>query len=499
MLMTTDPGDLVFDPTCGSGTTAFVAEKRGRRWITCDTSRVALALARQRLMTATFDYYRLADPLNGVGGGFIYKTVPKVSAAILAYDLPPEVTTLYDRPNRDSSKHRVTGPFTVEAVPAPTVLPLSEAIEAKHTNAYPVPSTQYPVPSTQYPVPSTQYPVPSTQYPVPSTQYPVPSTQYPVPSTQYPVPSTQRDRPDNSIARQGETVRQAEWRDEFLQTGILGVGGRRITLARLEPLPSAWLHAEGETVPDAAGGVSRRVAVSFGPQHAPLEQIQVERALEAARELIPRPKLLVFAAFQFDPEAAKDIAETRWPGVTLLRAQMNADLLTGDLKKKRSSNESFFLVGQPELDVEQVSGGRFRVKVLGDYFDTVQGKVTSGGPEKIAVWLLDPDYDGRSSSLARSSSRWTGKREAGPSWPRAYEPRSTSPTSRPIAVRSRFLSKPGTTGGPQSRLWTIEGWRAFASFLWTPQSEPHKTHRQRHSAGPLPLGRYRTPDSQLPL
>jgi hypothetical protein len=76
ILMTTDPGDLVFDPTCGSGTTAFVAEQWGRRWITCDTSRVALTLARQRLMTSVFDYYELAHPKEGVGSGFRYNTVP---------------------------------------------------------------------------------------------------------------------------------------------------------------------------------------------------------------------------------------------------------------------------------------------------------------------------------------------------------------------------------------------------------------------------------------
>ena len=74
--MTTDPGDLVFDPTCGSGTTAYVAEQWGRRWITCDTSRVALTLARQRLMTAVFPYYKLGDEKMGIKGGFIYEEVP---------------------------------------------------------------------------------------------------------------------------------------------------------------------------------------------------------------------------------------------------------------------------------------------------------------------------------------------------------------------------------------------------------------------------------------
>ena len=130
ILMTTDPGDICVDTTCGSGTTAVVAEQWGRRWITCDTSRVALTLTRQRLMTANFDYYELAQSSEGVGSGFKYQTVPKVSAAILAYDEPPQVTTLYDQPLKDTGKTRVTGPFTMEAVPAPAVLPLADPLES---------------------------------------------------------------------------------------------------------------------------------------------------------------------------------------------------------------------------------------------------------------------------------------------------------------------------------------------------------------------------------
>src|SRR5207249_10810123 len=148
MLMTTDPGDLVLDPTCGSGTTAFIAEQWGRRWITCDTSRVAITLAKQRLMAADFDYYELAHPQEGVGSGFRYKTVPHVTLKSIANN--PEIRegmtreqigaaiaryadqeTLYDQPFIDKSRVRVTGPFTVEAVPAATVKSLDE-IEIGH-------------------------------------------------------------------------------------------------------------------------------------------------------------------------------------------------------------------------------------------------------------------------------------------------------------------------------------------------------------------------------
>ena len=145
--MTTDPGDLVFDPTCGSGTTAFVAEQWGRRWITCDTSRVAVTLAKQRLMIANFDYYALAHPNEGVGSGFQYKTVPHITLgsitnnpdikegmrrdqidAAIARHAPQE--TLYDQPLRDTKKARVTGPFTVEAVPAPVVKTVDEVVDS---------------------------------------------------------------------------------------------------------------------------------------------------------------------------------------------------------------------------------------------------------------------------------------------------------------------------------------------------------------------------------
>lgn len=124
--MTTDPGDLVLDITCGSGTTAYVAENWGRRWLTCDTSRVALTLAKQRLMTAVFNYYELAYSNEGVGSGFKYKTVPHITLKSIANNEPPGQETLYDQPFIDNKRQRVTGPFTVEAVPAPVARSLDE-------------------------------------------------------------------------------------------------------------------------------------------------------------------------------------------------------------------------------------------------------------------------------------------------------------------------------------------------------------------------------------
>ena len=124
-------GDLVLDPTCGSGTTAYVAEQWGRRWITCDTSRVPLALARQRLLTATFPYYELKDHQSGPSGGFVYKRrqsrkgeevgglVPHITLKSIANDEPPAMEVLVDRPEINDSVIRVSGPFVVEASIAP--------------------------------------------------------------------------------------------------------------------------------------------------------------------------------------------------------------------------------------------------------------------------------------------------------------------------------------------------------------------------------------------
>ncbi|MGI9114609.1 MAG: site-specific DNA-methyltransferase [Chthoniobacterales bacterium] len=397
MLMTTDPGDLVMDVTCGSGTSAVVAEQWGRRWITCDTSRVAVTLAKQRLMTSVFDYYELAHPEEGVGSGFRYKTVPHVTLKSIANNEPPAQETLYDQPQVDRTKTRVTGPFTVEAVPAPMVKGLDEI---------------------------------GPMGPIGQIA-------------------------DDSVARSGETLRQSEWRDELMRAGIRGKNGQMITFSRVEPFPGTrWLHADAETKPNESGAphvkeggsgspstmskygaegalasASRpevaihpeRVVISFGPEYAPLEQKQVELAIEEARSLVPKPKIIVFAAFQFDPEAAKDIDETNWPGFTFLKVQMNADLLTEDLKKKRVSNESFWLIGQPDVsvarDVTDTTHGTYRVRVGGfDYYNTKTGQIESGSAEKIAMWMLDTNYDGRSLFPRQVFFPMAGEKEGGRSW-----------------------------------------------------------------------------------
>lgn len=374
VLMTTDPGDLVFDPTCGSGTTAYVAEQWGRRWITCDTSRVAITLAKQRLMAAEFDYYELAHPEEGVGSGFSYKTVPHVTLKSIATN--PEIhegmsreqidfaiaryaeqETLYDQPYPDNKRVRVTGPFTVEAVPAPTV----QSLEDLDGGAVAAAKAQQALSDFRH----------------------------------APTPLL-----DGSVARKGPTLRHSEWRDELLKTGLRGKGGHHIDFSRVEPLAGTrWLHADAET----KGVKPERVVFSFGPEYSLLDRNQVELAWEEARTLSPRPAIIVFAAFEFDPDAAREIDSLTKDktGMTFLTAQMNADLLTEDLKKKRASNQSFWLVGRPDVEVREIRKGehkgKWEAEVRGfDYYNTRTGTIESGDTSKIAMWLLDTDYDGRS-------------------------------------------------------------------------------------------------------
>ena len=325
MLMTTDPDDLVLDITCGSGTTAYVAEQWGRRWITCDTSRIAIELAKERLMTATYDYYKLAHPEQGISSGFVYKTVPHITLKSIANNEPPAEETLYDQPEVDKKRVRVSGPFTVESLPAPVVKPIDDVGE-----------------------------------------------------------------PD---VAETLTTKQEEWRGELLSTGILGKNGNRLDFSRVEPLTGAkYFQAVGETKEAAP----KRAIVCFGSETKVMDVRYIDAALEEAGNMYPKPGYIIFAAFQFGPEAGQLVDNAMLPGVTVLKVQMNTDLMTEDLKKKRSSSQSFWLVGQPDVELihDKRTKDRYRVRVHGfDYYDVKTGKVKSGTDSNIAMWMLDTNYD----------------------------------------------------------------------------------------------------------
>ncbi|MBQ6665040.1 MAG: site-specific DNA-methyltransferase, partial [Synergistaceae bacterium] len=322
ILMTSDPSDLVLDITCGSGTTAYCAEKWGRRWITCDTSRVAIAIARQRLMTATFDSYKLADPQKGISSGFVYKSVPHITLKSIANNEPPAREILYDQPEIDAGKVRVSGAFTVESLPAPSVMSLEEAAA---------------------------------------------------------LDPDEKDRQDGFMS-------------QLMATGIRGKGGERIRFSRHEKISGTrWLHSEAWT--DEAE--PRRALVCFADSSTLMDSRRISFALDEAGKQIPKPSMVIFCAFQFSPEAQTFINNANWPGVSLLQVEMNDDLMTEDLKKKINTDESFWLVGQPDVVLHKDKGGKYRVEVLGyDYFSVSKEELVSGDADKIAMWGVDPNYNG---------------------------------------------------------------------------------------------------------
>lgn len=399
LLMTTDPGDLTLDITCGSGTTAFVAEKWGCRWITCDTSRVAITLAKQRLMTAQYDYYPLKYPDEGIKAGFIYKTVPHVTLKAIANN--PEIDAIYEKmhPSIEKALAELNAvlkktlqewevPFDVpEKWPEAAQQPFAafhqarQAMQKRMDDAIAANADQ----ETLYDKPLIDKDKLRVTGPFTVEAVPFPSV-LSLQEAQEPTEAT------TAVARSGASSRQQQWKDELLKAGIRGKNRQKIEFAEIETLPGTqYLHARAITKDEGA-----QVVISFGPEHAPLEQRQVEFALREAEKLRPAPLMIVFAAFNFDPEAAKDIDEMNWPGVTLLKVQMNIDLLTEDLKKKRASNESFWLMGQPDVKLSKSEDGLYSVEVFGfDYFDTQKSEIVSGGKNKIAMWLLDTDYDER--------------------------------------------------------------------------------------------------------
>jgi adenine-specific DNA-methyltransferase len=370
LLMTTDPGDLVLDPTCGSGTTAYVAEQWGRRWIAIDTSRVALALARTRLMAARYPYYLLADSPEGVSKeaeitgkvppeyktdddirkGFVYKRVPHVTLKSIANnpDIKEGMTReeidaaiqryadtelLYDKPYEDAKRVRVSGPLTVESLSPHRVL------------------------------------------------------------------ETDDERPTAEKEGQRDSAVQFEQMilDNLRKAGVQNtVKNERLVFTRLEPHPGQWIQAAGEYID--ADGKARRAAVSIGPEHGTVGPQQVK---EAAKEAVQGVgfDVLVVCGFAFDPHVSEEAK--RYGRLTVLVARMNPDLSMGDeLLKKTGAGNLFMVFGEPDIKIgatDEDGEKRVTVEIKGvDVYDPTTGQIRSSSTDDIACWFIDTDYNGES-------------------------------------------------------------------------------------------------------
>ena len=380
MLLCTDPGDLVLDPTCGSGTTAVVAEQWGRRWITTDTSRVALALARTRLMSAKYPYYLLADspegaareeeitgipqPRDGHGDdirqGFVYRRAPHVTLGSIANNPDivegmsreemdrailrhAETELLVDQPYEDPKRVRVSGPFTVESL-------------SPHRNL---------------------------EAPTVESE-----------------PETNRNGSTGFVETILENLRSAGVQNTFR--------GERLKFDSLEPAASLVLAARGEFTD--ADGTTRTVAVCIGPEHGTVSPDLVK---DAAREALKGAghDLLVVCGFafeaytsetarEFEPSSDGFIAaadERKMGRLRVLLTHMNPDLAMSDeLLKKTGAGNLFTVFGQPDVTIDRTDNG-IVVELFGvDVYDPTTGVVRPSSTDDIACWFIDTDYNGES-------------------------------------------------------------------------------------------------------
>jgi adenine-specific DNA-methyltransferase len=344
MLMSTEPGDLVLDPTCGSGTTAYVAEQWGRRWITIDTSRVPLALARQRLLTATFPYYQLKNETHGPAGGFVYQRkrnnkgeevggiVPHITLKSIANDEPPDEEVLVDRPEVASSITRVTGPFCFEAtIPTPVDYGSDAATEVG--------------------------------------------------------PDGSEDH-GSFVDRMLEVLRKSP----VLQLG----GGRKVTLKNVRP-PAKTLSLSAEAV--VANGAEKNVAFVFGPENGAVsEKLVHEAAFEARGKGYAH---LYVIGFAIQPNARNLIENCEAVmSIPATYVQATPDLMMGDLVKTMRSSQIFSVCGLPEVKLVKIktkgSGAtQYQAELVGlDVFDPVEMKADHRPGDDVPAWFLDTDYNG---------------------------------------------------------------------------------------------------------
>jgi len=413
MLMTTDPGDLVLDPTCGSGTTAYVAEQWGRRWITIDTSRVALALARQRLMGGKFPYYLLADSPEGrrqegvasgiplppaethgdIRQGFVYERVQHITLKSIANnpDIVEGMTReqidaaikrhadfelLYDKPYEDKKRVRVTGPFTVESLSPYRSLSFGEHDESGSERAAEVDPAAGDF-------------------------------------TQTILDSLRASGIQNG--RRNERI-QFSTLDPHAGLYVQAIGERSGEAGLDTPPSTATRPPEGTRPPEAARPAETapsRIAVAIGPQYGTVSPGFIK---DAAREALKDPDvdLLCVLGFAFDPQAT---GVTEADGVTLdtgdegfahvegerklgrikvLLVRMNAELLMGDALKKTGAGNLFTVFGEPDIELRSATGDpeRLEIELHGvDVYDPSTGAIRSRQTDRVALWMIDTDYD----------------------------------------------------------------------------------------------------------
>ena len=398
--MVTDPGDLVLDPTCGSGTTAYVAEQWGRRWITVDTSRVALALARARIMGARYPWYLLADSPEGqrkeaeitqrapseasTGGdvrqGFVYERVPHITLKSIANNAEIDVIKQWEEweiPREAGEEWRADATaahaeWWEARVDRQKDIDASIAAKADHEYLYDRPYVDNARIRVAGPF--------TVESLAPHRMLAV----------------DENDELFEGLADKklgyGEAADFTEMILENLKTAGVQQSHKedRIEFTSLTPWPGHYVCAEGRYVEGGGeSGATRRAGVFIGPEFGTVARPDL---VAAAREAADAGfDVLIACAFSYDAHAAEFEKLGRIP---VLKARMNADLhMAGDLKNTGKGN-LFVIFGEPDIDILDDEGDTIRVRINGvDVFHPNTGEVRSDGADGIACWFVDTDYN----------------------------------------------------------------------------------------------------------
>ena len=432
LLMTTDPGDLVLDPTCGSGTTATVAEQWGRRWITIDTSRVALALARARIMGARYPYYLLADshggqlkeaevtrtapssqPVRGnIRHGFVYERVPHVTLKSIANNA--EIDVIWEQHEQKLAPLR--GRLSVACGLNKT---LEEWEIPREAPQHWPPATQPLLTAFWQARIARQQEIDKSIAAKAEFEYLYDKPYEDKKKVRVAGPFTVEslsphrvlgvDENDELIDQLKESSPEYGAKQSFAQMILenLKTAGvqqahkeGRITFTTLTPWPGDLVCAEGRYIEGGSepspsgrgqgeGGVEKRAAIFIGPEFGTVTRPDL---VAAAREAGDADfDVLIACAFNYDAHSTEFSKLGRIP---VLKARMNADLHMADDLKNTGKGNLFVIFGEPDIDILQEKDGRVRVKVNGvDVFKPQTGEVISDGAEGIACWFIDTDYN----------------------------------------------------------------------------------------------------------
>ncbi|MCL4490242.1 MAG: site-specific DNA-methyltransferase [Chloroflexi bacterium] len=425
LLMTTDPGDLVLDPTCGSGTTAYVAEQWGRRWITVDTSRVAIALARTRLMAGRFPYYLLADSPDGarkeaeitghvtslsmdgkadkyagdIKRGFVYKRVPHITLKSIANN--DEIDGIHAKwlaqmdPVRADLNRALKQSWEEWGIPREPGEKWPEKACRLHAEWWELRRER----QQEIDASISRHAETELLYdqPYEDNKRVRVTGPFTVESlSPHRVLAADEERPAAEAGAQKESgVAQFENMiiENLKSAGVQNtVRKERLKFDRLESYANPWLHAAGEYTEN---GKSRRVAVCIGPEHGTVGPELIE---EAAKEAVQGVgfDLLVVCGFAFDPHVSEEAK--RYGKLTVLMARMNPDLAMGDeLLKKTGTGNLFMVFGEPDVEVKTLKDGKLIVRIKGvDVYDPTTGEIRSNKTEDVACWFIDTDYNDES-------------------------------------------------------------------------------------------------------